>query len=154
MTEYEAITKRYGTIHRNRCIDGNITGQSCCVGYCKFCEHRGFLTEKLRSQHNCIEKGCHYYIPKERTTEHRNQKEKTDSVLANRISNCLSSFEGMKVMRIIQRGSNDWIINYITISNDYPINEVSREIENETGYTLIWNDLNYDYETAAKLIFA
>ena len=50
--------------HCRRCIDGKITGCGNCVGYCQFWGHPGYLTKELRKEHNCIKKGCNYYIPK------------------------------------------------------------------------------------------
>jgi len=50
--------------HHRRCIDGKITGCGNCVGFCQFRDHPGYLTKELRKEHNCIKKGCNYYIPK------------------------------------------------------------------------------------------
>ncbi len=47
-----------------RSIDNRIIGVSKCVGYCRFEEHRVFLTRELRKKHNCIKKNCYYYVPK------------------------------------------------------------------------------------------
>jgi len=54
--------------HNKRCIDGSITGCGKCIGYCQFREHPGYLTKKLRKEHDCINKGCRYYIPKTHST--------------------------------------------------------------------------------------
>ena len=78
MTQYEIVyttkltntysnrEKAYGSPHHRKLIDGNRTGCGKCVGYCSFCEHPGYLTKELRKQHDCIKKGCHYYVPKEK----------------------------------------------------------------------------------------
>lgn len=52
--------------HNVRCIDGSITGCGKCVGYCKFNDHPGYLTKKMRQEHDCVKKGCHYYKSKNR----------------------------------------------------------------------------------------
>ncbi len=154
MTVYESIIEKHGSIHRNRCIDGSITGQSCCVGYCNYREHSGFLTEKQRRQHCCIEKGCHYYVPKQRTERpNKAQKDSTNELL-NYITNRFSVFEGMKILRISETNSGAWKVNYITLSNDYPLENLSKELEKESGYRLIWNKLNYDFELCAQTIFS
>ena len=57
------------SIHTRRCIDGSVTGANCCVGYCSYAAHEGFLTKDLRKQHNCIKNGCWYYIAKESRTK-------------------------------------------------------------------------------------
>ena len=154
MTEYESFVKRYGSIHRNKCIDGTITGQSCCIGYCNYCEHPGFLTKSLRKKHDCIHKNCYHYVPKQRTKKEISHNDSFQSLLMQAISKSVESFEGMKVLRLAQMDDNGWTIHYVTISNDYPILDVSKAIETELGCELLWNNLNYDFETAAKLIFA
>lgn len=50
--------------HHRRCIDGKNTGCGNCVGYCKYNGHPGYLTKELRKKHDCIKKGCNYYVPK------------------------------------------------------------------------------------------
>lgn len=50
--------------HHRRCIDGKITGCGKCVGYCNYDGHPGYLTKELRKEHDCIKKGCNYYISK------------------------------------------------------------------------------------------
>ncbi len=62
-TTYEAHNR---TPHHRRCIDGKTTGCGNCVGYCQYREHPGYLTKELRKKHNCIKKGCRYYLPKEK----------------------------------------------------------------------------------------
>ena len=54
---------------QRRCIDGKITGSNKCVGYCRYMGHPGFLTEKNRKEHDCLGKGCHYYVSKKRKEE-------------------------------------------------------------------------------------
>ncbi len=54
--------------HHRKCIDGKITGCGNCVGYCKYCEHPGYLTKDLRKKHDCIKKNCNYYVPKTKTS--------------------------------------------------------------------------------------
>ena len=63
--EYSAYpNKSMGTPHHRRCINGKTTGCGNCVGYCKYNGHPGYLTRELRKQHDCVKKGCNYYIPK------------------------------------------------------------------------------------------
>ena len=54
--------------YARRCIDGSHTGCNKCVGYCTYYEHRGFLTKELRKQHDCLKKGCRYYVNKEKSS--------------------------------------------------------------------------------------
>ena len=62
--QYAILEKPYGNSQKRRCIDNKITGRNKCVGYCQHNEHPGFLTERHIKQHNCIGKGCHYFIAK------------------------------------------------------------------------------------------
>ena len=48
-------------------MDGRVYGCSKCVGYCRYYGHPGFLTGKLRQEHDCLGKGCAHYVPKERS---------------------------------------------------------------------------------------
>ncbi len=54
--------------HIRHCIDGTKTGCGKCVGYCTYYEHTGFLTDSLRKKHNCLKKGCRYYVPKDKAS--------------------------------------------------------------------------------------
>ena len=66
---YSAYESQLKTPHHRKCIDGTITGCGKCVGYCQYQEHPGFLTKDLRKEHNCIKKGCYYYLPKVKRVE-------------------------------------------------------------------------------------
>ena len=154
MTAYEKLVTEYGSIHRNKCIDGKVTGQSCCVGYCSYCEHSGFLTKALRKQHDCIKKGCHYYIPKQRTVKSFDEQHRLTTEIETQINESVSKFEGMKILRITETSNGIWKINYVTISNEYPLENISKEIEKKTDCKLIWNKVNCDYELCAKIVFA
>lgn len=64
-TDYEDAEKAYRAEQKNRrCIDNSVTGCGNCVGWCDYAEHKGYLTEKLRKKHKCMEKHCHYYHAK------------------------------------------------------------------------------------------
>ena len=65
-TTYNTYESHKNTPHHRKCIDGKITGSGKCVGYCEFRDHPGYLTKELRRKHNCIKKGCNYYVPKEK----------------------------------------------------------------------------------------
>ncbi len=65
-TLYGYYEKQSRSVYSRRTIDGKTVGCSKCVGYCSYDEHTGFLTQKLRKQHNCIKKRCDYYIGKKK----------------------------------------------------------------------------------------
>ncbi len=73
-SEYEYYEKRSRSAYQRKCIDGKITGCGNCVGYCKYTEHPGFITRELRREHNCITKGCYYYVPKPKRSKQQKEK--------------------------------------------------------------------------------
>jgi len=66
---YSLKEKTQSSPHHRRCIDGRITGSGKCVGYCEYEGHPGYLTKELRKHHDCINKSCHHYYPKEKKVE-------------------------------------------------------------------------------------
>lgn len=61
---YSQYEKRSPSKYTRKCIDGTITGCGNCVGYCQYNQHPGFLTADMRKEHNCVGKGCDYYVAK------------------------------------------------------------------------------------------
>lgn len=61
---YRILEQKESSPHHRRCINGQITGCGKCVGYCSYNGHPGYLTNKLRKEHNCIKKKCFYYVAK------------------------------------------------------------------------------------------
>ena len=59
---YSYFESRSRSKFDRRCIDGRICGRTKCVGYCRNDAHPGFLTGKLKKQHDCIGKACLYYV--------------------------------------------------------------------------------------------
>ena len=153
LIDYAYMDKVQGDTHHRRCIDGRITGRGNCVGYCHFSHHPGFLTAGHCTEHRCAEKGCHYFLPKLRSgkapVKHRDVKEEIVTIAAQSIS----AFEGMKIMRV-DKGDGGWRLKYITISDAYPIGEIAESISEAVGETVVMINLNYDFDTAARLIFA
>lgn len=155
LTLYEQYEKQSRTVHSRRCIDGTITGSNNCVGYCRYGEHSGFLTTKHRKEHKCIEKECFYYIAKERSSKatHTIQKNEAEKFV-EKASNCTREYEGLKVLHAIPSGSDGWVLRYIAISNDYPINVIENKISKTTGYAISLERLNYDFDVCVKLLLA
>jgi len=155
LTLYEQYENQSRTIHNRRCIDGRITGSNNCVGYCEYREHSGFLTLEHRKQHRCIEKGCFYYINKERSTRKTsNQKQNDSEFLVNKASECIKDYEGLKVLHAVPNGYDSWVLKYITITNDYPIRLIEKRISKNTGVSVYMERLNYDFDVCVKLLLA
>ena len=51
------------------------------------------------------------------------------------------------------RSNDGWQLKYITISDAYPISRIEENISEEIGETVVMINLNYDFETAAALLF-
>lgn len=47
-------------------IDGTKSDVNKRVGFCNNNLHKGYLTKKLMEEHQCIERGCHYFIKYEK----------------------------------------------------------------------------------------
>lgn len=155
LTLYEQYEKRSGAEHSRKCIDGRITGSNNCVGYCEYREHSGFLTDEQRKQHRCIEKGCFYYVNKERKTNKICKKKKDNSeVLVSKARECTKEYEGLRVLHAIPNGHNGWVLRYIAITNDYPIGTIEERISKKIGVDVNMERLNYDFDICVELLLA
>ena len=151
--DYHTYDSRHKSAHNRTCIDGTITGSGKCVGYCEYDIHPGFLTEKLRTKHSCLEKNCIYYIPKPKNSGRNNaaNDNEQERILALSAS-ATSDMEGLKVMRANRDTDGGWTIFYISIS-EYFFDAASRIIEEKSGTRVKFVDLGYRFEIAADLIF-
>lgn len=151
---YGQYERKSPTKYNRKCIDGSITGCGNCVGYCQYKEHPGFLTAEQRAKHDCLKKGCFYYIPKP-------VREKEDKAifidygervlaLAKQFTDC---YEGMRVLRATKLDDR-WNLSYVTISNDYPLDLIQTKIRNSTGEIVKFVNLGYDYDRCVQLIYS
>jgi len=151
--EYNTFDSKKNSNHNRKRIDGIITGRGKCVGYCKYINHPGFLTDDLRTKQKCLDKKCIYYIPKPKKNLRINavKNNEQENILALSMS-LTKDMEGMKIMRVNREKDGGWTIFYISISN-YCFNATSRIIEEKTGNKVKFVDLRYNFEIAADLIF-
>ncbi len=152
LIDYAYLDKAQSDPYRRRCIDGRITGRGNCVGYCQCGEHPGFLTAGHCAAHHCEEKGCHYFMPKLRREKASCKRPDKQSEIVIAAMRAISAFEGMKIMRA-DKTNDGWQLKYITISDAYPISRIEQNISSEIGETVVMINLNYDFETAAALLF-
>lgn len=152
--DYAYYDSRQKSPHHRRCIDGCVTGCGNCVGYCTYEGHSGFLTEQLCKEHNCIEKGCYYFLPKPKQERIPSNKNCVSDNIISIAAELTESLEGMKILRATKNSNGQWKIKYVTISDMYPIKTIENQISEAVGETVIMINLNYDFEVAAKLIFA
>lgn len=153
LIDYAYLDKAQGSDHRRRCIDGRITGRGNCVGYCNYAKHPGFLTAGLCAEHHCAEKGCHYFLPKPKQEKAATKRPDAGTEIVTIAAQAISAFEGMKIMRA-DKADNGWRLKYITLSDAYPIGRIAQSISEAVGKTVVMIRLDYDFELAARLIFA
>ena len=111
------------------------------------------MTEQLIKKHDCIGKGCFYYVPKQKKEKVARESSKISDDIISVAAKITESLEGMKVLRVNQNNNGQWNIKYITISDEYPIKIIESKISEAIGETVIMNNLNYDFDIAATLIF-
>ncbi len=139
--------------HVRRCINGVKTGCNKCVAYCRYDGHPGFLTEKQRKEHNCIEKGCHYYVAKERANEprHKNECEAYLQLIKSIIENSRTISEGVRVVRVEHTLNLQYTAYYVTITNQYSFASCSKFIQDKLGIQVDFSRLQYDFDACAAL---
>lgn len=152
---YEAYEKLSRSQYDRRCIDNTIAGCSRCVGYCKYEGHPGFLTEKHRKVHRCIEKGCYYYLAKparEKTT----LKRPTDlsSSILSLAREILAGEEYTRVIRVENKEADRYTAFYVTITNECGFADCTSLIRRELGTEVDFVKLNYDFDKCVALLCA
>lgn len=152
--KYEMYEKQSHSRYNRRCIDSSITGCGNCVGYCQYSKHPGFLTEKLRKQHNCIGKQCFHYVPKP-------EKKKVPQLLVDLSSSILtlahrvmSEDECVRVIRVENTEFNQYTAFYVTITNECQFDGYASRIEDELGIRVSFQKLNYDFDKCVALLCA
>ena len=63
---------------------------------------------------------------------------------------------GMTDMRIMRAEHNDrgWRLKYITLDDTYPIAAIERRLTRAAGEAVRMINLHYDFDTAARMIYA
>lgn len=64
-----------------------------------------------------------------------------------------SSLREMRIMRA-RRNERGWLLKYITLDDEYPIAAIERSLTRKLGEAVRMVDLHYDFDTAARLIYA
>ncbi len=149
--EYQKAEERFGDGHNRKCIDGRITGCGKCVGYCKYSGHPGFLTEAQRAKHNCIGNCCNYYLPKPEHVRSIKQASDPAKALLNLVQEAVSGMEGLRVTRV-RNENGSWIANYVTLSNDYQLEAIERNVKQRSGLSFRFHRLNFDFDTCVQIV--
>ena len=156
MTEgvYEQIESRQRAGHNRTCINGAVTGCGKCIGYCQYKGHPGYLTEQLRKEYKCIEKECFYYVPKPRHKKVPNRGTSLLDMLLLSAIQLTAQMEGMRVMSVQEQSKNCWQFSYVTISNEYPIQELILSLERDFRGKVTFKKLDYNFDRCVQLILA
>lgn len=155
ISEYAFYDSHSKSKYNRISIDGTVVGCSRCVGYCKYDMHPGFLTEKMRKVHHCIEKGCNYYLEKDKY-EKKDRKVGNDYLLQIEKSakEHTSELEGMRIMRVVKNNDAYISVHYVAITNQYFLDECSELLSRLYGCAIRFKRLDYDFDTCVKLIMA
>ena len=152
--DYLYYDSRERNTHDRRTINGIITGCGKCIGYCRFSEHSGFLTKEQRKEHNCIGKGCHYYLPKPKANKAKTSCKDTSNEIVKKSSEIISGFEGIKIIRAERITQGGWRLKYVTLTNGYSIADLENRISAALGQKAVMQRLDYDFEISAQLIYS
>ena len=148
------LEKVYGNNHNRKTISGQIVGSNKCVGYCKYKEHTGFLTQRNRKEHNCIGKGCNYYVPKEKTNYTKSivisVPNYRDDIL--KLAQSLTKDDAVFITKVIQNGLFEYSIEFFSITNERVMEKHIDAISDYFGVEINLKQKNYDYEICVNLM--
>ena len=150
LSEYEIWENRSSSPYNRKCIDGTVIGCSNCVAYCKYDGHSGFLSEKLRRQHDCIKKGCKYYVPRQRTRLRYDVKSCSDSALqtAQRYSQKLDDVRFLKAFY----DTNTWVFWYVTVFGGQDIETIENDLSFILDAPVELQKLDYSFDRRVELM--
>lgn len=151
ITEYETYELRSKSLHNRKCIDGKITGCGNCVGYCKYHNHPGFLTQKHREQHDCIRKECKYYLPKERSLCSNVKDDNRPELILQAAKQCTDQIDDIRVLSS-KKTNAGWIIGYITVFGGLNIPLIEQAVTHHSGVKVKFRKLDYDFERCVELL--
>ena len=151
---YAEYEKGSPSTYTRRSITGTVVGCNKCVGYCKYHGHPGFLTKEQRRQHDCLNKGCYYYIEKQKERRPVSSAIKDHSpIILSQIQRAMAE-EAIKVIRVKRTGLCEYTAYYVTITKDYSFEECAVKLQREHGITVCFVNLNYDFDTCVNLLYA
>lgn len=150
---YAEYEKASPSAFTRKSITGEIVGCGKCVGYCKYHGHPGFLTQDQRNQHDCLGKGCFYYLAKpKRKKELKKAAPNLSYSILPAIQNTIQT-EGVKVIRFFETGFCEYTAYFVTITNDYSFVETASRIRERYGVAVLFSKLDYDFDTCVELLF-
>lgn len=74
----------------------------------------------------------------------------------NVVSAAQEATAALRDMRILRarRSERGWQLKYISLDDDYPIAAIERNLTRKLGEAVSMVNLHYDFDTAARLIYA
>ena len=82
----------------------------------------------------------------------RNDRNNTENVIAAAKAET-SDLRGMRIMRA-RRNDRGWLLKYVALDDDFPIAAIERSLTRKLGEMVRMVNLHYDFDTAARLIYA
>lgn len=150
--KYNFFEEKSPSRYTRRCINNKIIGSNKCVGYCQYSGHPGFLTKDLLEQHNCIEKGCDYFVIKPSKEKSNTDNYDISALILTHARNSFSSNEGIKIMNVKNAEYKKYKVFYVAITSEYSFDDYISVVLDIYDVNITFVRLNYDFETCATLI--
>ena len=135
-----------------RLIDGQITGCGNCDGYCQYSGHSGFLNKKQIEQHKCVEKGCFYFLQKQKSNN-KTIKDNLSSEILSSAKKKAENLEGVKLLKA-EMVNDICQINYITITNVFLLKGLDEFLIKKYGIQVKFRKLEYDFDRVVEIMYA
>lgn len=150
-TEYEYYERKSKSRYNRRCIDGKITGCGNCVGYCKYCEHPGFLTLKLQKEHDCLGKECAHFLPKEKARKRIAINDKKPELLLKYAQSCVEDSDDLRILNSSREGDG-WVLGYVSVFGYSNLSKIEETIRINFGVPVKMRRLNYSFDRCVELL--
>ena len=148
---YKEAESILGNGFERKSIDGTAVYSNKCVGYCKFSEHSGFLTEKQFRQHNCIGKNCEHYLPKIKIKAKGSRIKASSAFDVNELNAAIKNYEGIRIIKAESDFRGNITAYYAAISN-YDIKSLEKEIFLKTNVKVTLVKLSYSFENSVEAV--
>ena len=149
---YDRYDKKIPSGTGRRCIDGSVTGRNKCVGYCQYCGHPGFLTQKLRDDHQCREKQCCHYVEKQARAKAKAVCEDCSEQILAAAKRELGQMEAVKPIRVTRTDFKSYVVFYVSITKEDPLCACEEKLSAEFDVDVTFSRLAYDFEICAAML--
>lgn len=145
------------------CINSRLIGRSKCTWFCNFDVHRGYLTEDLLKEHDCIKKSCIYLyrVIKEKNDRSKDirkkraalkkQTEAKNSDILKRACTLSEDMDGLKIIRVESKGPYDIVVYFVAIGS-FDLTQIVKQLESEFELYVAFVELEYDFDRVAEII--